>query len=87
MTIAPPRSLGASSWLHRHHDVVILLGLALVPLLLTPRMGGAGYITAVTGSAALLLNVVGMMLIYRVDGYLNFAQIQFGLLGAAVFDV
>lgn len=79
---ATPRRI---AW-RRHIDVVILLALALVPFLLSPKIGIGGATTAVIGSAALIANVVGMLLVYRSDGYLNFAQVQFGVFGAALFD-
>lgn len=70
----------------RRYEIGLLLLLAVVPLFLTPRIDGQGVLIAVIGAAPVLLNCVGMMLVHRVDGFLNLAQVQVGLVAAALFD-
>lgn len=49
-------------------------------------MGQRGISAAVIGAAADILNVNGMLLVYRTDKFLNFAQVQLGIIAVAVFD-
>ena len=62
--------------------VAILLVVQAFPNGLT---GGAG-VAGVVGAAPLVLNAIGLVLVFRANRFLNFAQVQVGLFGAALFD-
>jgi branched-chain amino acid transport system permease protein len=62
--------------------VLVVLAMQAFPT----GMTGAATVAGVVGAAPLVLNAIGLVLVYRSNRFLNFAQVQVGLLGAAVFD-
>ena len=44
------------------------------------------YVIGSIGAAPIILNAIGMVLVYRANRFINFAQIQFGIFAAVVFD-
>ena len=63
-----------------------LVGVVLVMLTFPGGLTGAATVAGVVGGAPLVLNAIGLVLVFRSNRFLNFAQVQVGLFGAALFD-
>jgi branched-chain amino acid transport system permease protein len=66
-------------------------GAALVVLVLLMQampggMPGSVAVAGTVGAAPLVLNAVGLILVFRANRFLNFAQVQIGIFSAALFD-
>lgn len=67
-------------------DVVALVLLAVVVPLLLPRRPSVGVLAlGVVAGASLALQAVGLILVYRSNRFINFAQVAFGAVAATVF--
>ncbi|MDQ1438141.1 MAG: branched-chain amino acid transport system permease protein livM [Acidimicrobiaceae bacterium] len=71
-----------------HGELVALAAVVLVVPLVLPRRPTAGVVGlgAVAG-AALALQAVGLVLVYRSNRFVNFAQVAFGAVAATTFTV
>jgi branched-chain amino acid transport system permease protein len=49
-------------------------------------MSSTSVVAGVVGSAPLVLNAIGLILVFRANRFLNFAQVQVGIFAAAIFD-
>lgn len=93
MIAAPTRFLApATDALTRFQKVpfgvegAVLLSVLLVISTFPGGMTGSASVAGVVGAAPLVLNAIGLILVFRSNRFLNFAQVQVGLFGAAVFD-
>lgn len=86
---ARQRAVGA---LRDHREALVALGLVVVTIAALPVLAdrsvpvgvyGRGVVTA----AFLALHAVGLILVYRSDRFINFAQVQIGALGGSLFAV
>jgi branched-chain amino acid transport system permease protein len=70
----------------RRRDVLALAGLLLIALVVGRglNLGLAGL--GVVGGAAVALQALGVVLVYRSDGVVNFAQVQVGATAAVLFS-
>jgi len=67
-------------------EVVALLAVAIVVPLLLPRRPTAGVLgLGIVTAAALALQAAGLVLVYRSNRFVNFAQVAFGAVAATVF--
>ena len=64
----------------------VLLAVVLAIQAFPGGMTGSASVAGVVGAAPLVLNAIGLILVFRSNRFLNFAQVQVGLFGAAVFD-
>ncbi|MHB8719419.1 MAG: ABC transporter permease [Candidatus Dormibacteria bacterium] len=65
---------------------LVLLGAVLLAVLLIPGGAQPGIVLlGVSGGAGLALNALGMVLVYRTNRFINFAQVQFGATAAVIF--
>lgn len=62
--------------------VLIVLVMETFPHGLT----GTGIVAGLVGGAPVVLNGLGLVLVFRSNRFLNFAQLQVGIFGAALFD-
>ncbi|HVT65404.1 MAG TPA: ABC transporter permease [Mycobacteriales bacterium] len=62
--------------------LLIVLAMELFP----HGLGGATVVAGLLGGAPIVLNALGLVLVFRSNRFLNFAQLQVGLFGAALFD-
>jgi branched-chain amino acid transport system permease protein len=62
------------------------MAIVLVMLTFPHGLTGAAAVAGVVGGAPLVLNALGLVLVFRSNRFLNFAQVQVGLFGAALFD-
>lgn len=68
-------------------EVVVLIALSVAPLFLLPDPPPLGIVIIGISSAALLaLNAMGVVLVYRTNAFINFAQLQIGIFAAAFFS-
>lgn len=65
--------------------VVLFAGVALLPVVSGRSVPAGIYGRGVVSAAALLLHATGIILVFRSNRFLNFAQIQLGALGGTVF--
>jgi branched-chain amino acid transport system permease protein len=69
-----------------HRLEVVLLGALLLAAVLLPNGSSPGIILlGMAGGAGLSLNALGMVLVYRSNRLINFAQAQFGVTAAVIF--
>lgn len=66
-------------------------GTAIALLLITtqfllPGASSTSYTSGILSAAPLALNAVGMILVFRANGFINFAQLQFGIFAVTIFD-
>jgi branched-chain amino acid transport system permease protein len=64
----------------------VLLLLVLFMQTLPGGMSGSILVAGTVGAAPLVLNAVGLILVFRANRFLNFAQVQIGIFGATLFD-
>jgi len=89
--IASSRAASIREWLRQRGQVLALVGLVTVAILLAasdevappPGFYGQGLV----GAAGVGLQALGLVLIFRSNRIINFAQVQVGALGAFVFVV
>ena len=65
---------------------LVLLAAVLLAVLLVPGGANAGVgLIGVSVGAGFALNALGMVLVYRTNRFINFAQVQFGATAAVIF--
>ena len=64
----------------------VLAAIVLVMATFPNGLSGGATVAGAVGSAPLILNAVGLVLVFRANRFLNFAQVQVGIFGAALFD-
>lgn len=64
---------------------LLFAGVALLPLLSSRNVPMGIYGRGMVSAASLLLHAAGIILIFRANRFINFAQIQLGALGGAMF--
>jgi branched-chain amino acid transport system permease protein len=75
----------ARQWAARHLEVVGLVVLVVVTFVL-PRSTPLGiYAVGLVGGAALALQATGLVLVYRANRVVNFAQVEIGAVGGLLF--
>ncbi|MGI8794395.1 MAG: ABC transporter permease, partial [Acidimicrobiales bacterium] len=77
----PPTSRGTTvgRWVSQHGEIVALAALLGITFVLPGRIPPAGvYVAALVTGAALALQSLGLVLVYRSNRVINFAQIQMG---------
>lgn len=83
--VAESRIRRVHAALSGRRELVVLAAL-VVAALAFPNGAPAGFRALGTlGFAAIALQAIGLMLVYRTDGILNFAQVQIGMVGATFF--
>jgi branched-chain amino acid transport system permease protein len=71
----------------KHPEVAIMAGLLLGTLLLRhPSVKSGIYALGITVGAGLALQSLGIVLVYRANRIINFAQVELGALGGALFS-
>lgn len=68
------------------NESLALLALVAIMFSLPDGLSGTMVVAGSVSAAPLILNAVGMVLIYRTNRFLNFAQIQVGVFAATLFD-
>lgn len=68
------------------NEVAALVALLLLMQTFPGGTPGAVFVAGGVGAAPLVLNGIGLVLVFRANGFLNFAQVQIGIFAAAVFD-
>lgn len=68
------------------NESTALVLLLLMMQLFAERPTASTYLVGSITAAPFVLNAIGMVLVYRSNGFINFAQIQFGIVAATVFD-
>jgi branched-chain amino acid transport system permease protein len=68
------------------NEAAALVLLVLVTQLLPVGTPSSVLVSGTIGAAPLVLNAIGLILVFRANRFLNFAQVQIGLFGAALFD-
>jgi len=68
------------------NEAVAILLLVLVMQSFPEGTPASVYVIGSIGAAPLVLNALGMVLVYRANRFINFAQLQFGIFAAVVFD-
>ena len=67
-------------------EAAALVLIVLVMLTFPGGMTAGATVAGIVGGAPLVLNAVGLVLVFRANRFLNFAQVQVGLFAAALFD-
>jgi branched-chain amino acid transport system permease protein len=67
-------------------EAAALVALLLIMQTFPSGTPGSVFVVGAVGAAPLILNAIGMVLVFRSNRFLNFAQVQIGLFGATVFD-
>ena len=68
------------------NEAAALVVLVLVMQALPAGTPGSVLVAGTVGAAPQVLNAIGLVLVFRANRFLNFAQVQVGLFGAALFD-
>ncbi len=69
---------------YRNEIAALALMFTVVPFF-RPKVPGGIYALAVVSAAGLILHAIGVILIFRINKFINFAQVQLGALGAAFY--
>ncbi len=80
------RLYGRAQAIPYFNEAAALGALVLAMQFFPGGMSGSVLVAGTIGAAPLILNAVGMILIFRANRFLNFAQIQIGIFAATVFD-
>lgn len=67
-------------------EISVLVALVLFMQTFPSGTSASTLVAGGIGSSALILNAIGMVLVFRSNRFLNFAQLQIGIFAAAVFD-
>src|SRR3954464_13514828 len=86
-TAAPRRSPidGARRYAREHLEVVALAVLLLATQLLPKAIPLGIYALGGVGGAAVALQALGIVLVYRANRVINFAQVEIGAIGGLLF--
>lgn len=68
------------------NEVAALVLIVGVMFTFPSGLSGTVLVAGAVGGAPIILNAIGMVLVFRANRFLNFAQIQVGILAATVFD-
>lgn len=67
-------------------EAAVLVALLVYMQTFPSGLSGSTLVAGGIGSSALILNAIGMVLVFRSNRFLNFAQLQIGIFAATVFD-
>lgn len=68
------------------NEVAVLVLLCLAMLSFPSGLNGSVTVAGLVSASPLILNAIGMVLVYRANRFINFAQLQIGIFAATVFD-
>lgn len=68
------------------NEITALVVIVGVMLSFPSGVSGTVLVAGAVGAAPLILNAIGLVLVFRANRFLNFAQVQIGILAATVFD-
>lgn len=68
------------------NEALAIVGLLLAMQTFPDGTPGSVWVIGSIGAAPVVLNAIGMVLVFRANRFINFAQIQFGVFAAVVFD-
>jgi branched-chain amino acid transport system permease protein len=80
------RGLARFSAIPYANEVAAVVLLVAVMQLFPSGTPSSTYVIGSIGAAPLILNAIGLILVFKGNRFINFAQIQFGVFAATVFD-
>ena len=80
------RGLSRFSAIPYANEAVALALLVLVMQRFPSGTPASTYVIGSIGAAPIILNAIGMILVFRANRFINFAQIQFGVFAVTLFD-
>src|SRR3954471_16222878 len=90
MTVTPAArnsAIGVRLWRFEYrNDAFLFLAVIVTILLLPNRMPIGVWAQGIVGGAALGIQAIGIVLVYRSNRIINFAQVQVGFTAAALFS-